>query len=100
MSKEITLVTIQASIGIPITGDFIEKTLEIPPARTDKRAKFWTVDQYDKIRDAAISFLADRTDIVEATRAPKPSKAGNAPAPSPAASSTAPGSVYDNDDEI
>lgn len=101
-TEHITLPTIQASLGIPMTGDFIERTLHVAPVATDKRAKFWTREQYDQIRRNAINFLAEREGIVEATRAPKPPKSGNAPAPSPAASSTAPGTapVYEDDDEI
>lgn len=97
-TEHITLPTIQASLGVPVTGKFIEEVLEIAPVATDKRAKFWSPDQYEKIRKALALFIRDRTAIIEGERpAPKP-KAGNAPAPSPAAPQ--PGSVYEDDDEI
>lgn len=100
-TEHITLPTIQASLGVPITGAFIESELKITPVATDKRAKFFARWQYNEIRDALMNYLSERTDIIEGSRpAPKPPKAGNAPAPSPAASSTAPGSIYQDDDEI
>ncbi len=100
-TEHITLPTIQASLGVPITGKFIEDELQIMPVATDKRAKFWSRDQYDDIQNKLISFINQRGRIIETERPVVKPKVGNAPAPSPAASSTAPGtSIYTDDDDI
>lgn len=85
----LTLVDVQASIGFKITGDFIEKELGVTPAASEKRAKFYTPEQYHEIRRKFVEFVTKRTPIVKGERA------GGAPAPSPVPSPT-----YADDDEI
>lgn len=100
MSSEfINLVTIQTSLGVPVTGDFIEKTLGVEPSHTEKRAKFWKRSDYPKIRQALIEFVEGQEDVVEAERAPAKPKSGNAPVPSPKPS-PAPAAAYKDDEEF
>ena len=95
--SNLTLPTIQASLGVKISAEFIEKELGVAPAATDKRAKFFTREQYDEIRKKLSAFVRDRTEIIEGERPVAKPKAGNAPAPSP---TPAPAPAYQDDDEF
>lgn len=104
MSKDnlLTLVDIQASIGYKITADFIERDLGIEAHTSDRRAKFFTYDQYNDIRRELCVYVTKRTHIIKGDR-PAP-KSGNAPAPSPKPSPHTSGAsaavTYDDPDDF
>lgn len=43
--------------GLKITGVFIAEVLKVEPARRDKRAMFWTADQFEAIRAALLKHV-------------------------------------------
>lgn len=88
MPANVTLPQIQKSLGVPITGDFIATKLGIEPEVTDRRAKFYTPQQYQKIRLGVIEWLQDREELLDA-----PDRPASAKKPKP-------GLVFANDDDF
>lgn len=80
MSK-INIVQIQAAIGIPLTAEFITKTLGIGPnpELTVKRAVFWDRDKYGVIVGRLQNFLNSKGAIDPTTFSPdRPKKTDDA----------------------
>jgi hypothetical protein len=71
-SNEINLTQIQTALLMPITGQYIEEKLGIKPVRAEKRAKFWSRDQFTDICQGIITHVtAARNvnfDLVQAER--------------------------------
>lgn len=87
--SNITLKTIQARLGIAITGEFITDTLGVTPVEKEKRSLFWGETQYAEIVDKLMAHLqrAKSSTVVAAKPESKPKKeeaAAPAPAPAPA----------------
>lgn len=60
MSQEFNTEQISNAFGAPglkISGAFIVNVLKVPPSRTDKRAMFWTLEQFEQIRSKLISHI-------------------------------------------
>lgn len=90
---EITIIQIQKALNLPITGTFIADTLMVKPVRTEKRAMFWTAEQYVEICNALDRHLAEgrandptaqdgsrakKVEAPAAAAAPATAEAGNA----------------------
>jgi hypothetical protein len=90
---------VKATLGFPVTGDFITDTLGIKPHSTDKRAMFWSAAQMHQIVEGLrdhFAFLVDNLELVHTEKAPP--KPGKAPAAAPAASAAA--AAFDDEDEL
>ena len=77
-SDRYTIGVIQASLGFKITGEFIVDTLGVEPVERDKRAQFFTAEQFDVIKKKLSYHCRD----AELVRAEKAQKKTAAPAPS------------------
>ena len=82
MSK-INIVQIQAAIGLPLTAEFITKTLGIEPnpELTVKRAVFWDANKYGVIVGRLSNYLGNKGAVDPTKFSPdRPKKAEDAPA--------------------
>jgi hypothetical protein len=68
-----TIGDIQASLGFKITGEFITSMLGITPVERDKRAQFYTSEQFDEIKDKLRRRIGNAT-LARAEKAPAPAK--------------------------
>lgn len=83
--SNITIKTIQARLGVAVTGEFIVETLGVQPVEKEKRSVFWTEAQYIEIVDKLIAhFQANKGNKTIAPK-PEPKKKDEAAAPAPAA---------------
>lgn len=85
-ANEINIVQIQTALLLPVTAQFIEDKLGIKPVRTDKRAKFWTREQFVDICQGIIGQVTHaRNANFDAISGQRPKKDEPAAAPAPAA---------------
>lgn len=57
MTAELTIVQVQDALGIKVTADMIKNVLQVKPARAEKRACWWSAEQFDDIRMALITHI-------------------------------------------
>lgn len=90
MSKEINIVQVQTALLMPVTAQFIVDKLGVKPVRTDKRAMFWSRDDFTHICQGIIQHVTSVRnadfDSISAQRPKKDDAAAPAPAPAAAAS--------------
>lgn len=82
-NNTMTIVQIQAALGIPITATFITDVLEIKPVEQQKRALFWSHEQWGLIRGRLTNYLNGRNQHPKefsGERPPKKEKEDAAPA--------------------
>lgn len=83
MTEKITIKTIQARTGVPVTGEFIIETLGVQPVDKEKRSVFWSEAQYPEIVDKLCVHLqkAKASTVIAAKQPPKPKKEESTAAP-------------------
>ena len=71
MTAELTIVQVQDALGIKVTADMIKNVLQVKPARAEKRACWWSAEQFDDIRMALITHIRGcRVEVPSAPSAP------------------------------
>ena len=59
----LNMTDLKTRLGLPLTGDFIETTLGIPPRERDKRALLWAEDDYPVICDRLAAYVIERKGV-------------------------------------